>query len=113
MTVGYRGGGMYYNDTWSWDGATWTQLFPATSLPLGISDAPMVFDSRSGGLVCFAGNGTENRTWHWNHSTWRQIPWAGRPLAFAGGPMPAAYHEAKDRMIGVGLHCSSYATWEY
>ena len=46
--------GAYQNDTWSWDGTTWTQLFPATSPP-GRYDATMAFDQATGQLILFGG----------------------------------------------------------
>ena len=48
------GSGTYLNDTWTWNGTTWTQHNPAASPPAR-SGASMDFDSGSGQLVLFGG----------------------------------------------------------
>jgi hypothetical protein len=47
--------GSYRNDTWTYDGTTWTQQFPATSPPRSL--ASMAFGPASRGLVLFLENG--------------------------------------------------------
>jgi len=42
------------NNTWTWNGTTWTQLFPAASPPAR-SDASMVYDPAEGNVVLFGG----------------------------------------------------------
>jgi len=53
------------NDTWTWNGTTWTQQSPATSPPVR-HDASMAYDTATGTVVLFGGhNGssTLNDTW--------------------------------------------------
>ena len=53
------------NDTWSWNGTTWTQQAPATSPPARVL-ASMAYDSNSGQLLLFGGltsGGLLNDTW--------------------------------------------------
>jgi hypothetical protein len=61
------------NDTWAWDGSTWTELRP-TDIPLG---GTMVFDPDLPGLVMV---GEESRvstgrlaTWTWTGANWKQL----------------------------------------
>jgi Galactose oxidase, central domain len=55
------------NDTWEYDGTTWTQRTPATSPPARNSHA-MVYDSTHQVTVLFGG--CCNDTWLWNGTTW-------------------------------------------
>jgi hypothetical protein len=55
------------NDTWEWDGATWTQSFPTTS-PSPRSGHAMTWFSRSQSVV-MVGRG---ETWEWDGNDWRQ-----------------------------------------
>jgi hypothetical protein len=69
------------NETWAWDGSTWTQLNPATSPP-PMSLHSMSFDPASSQLVLFGADpATHNpQTWTWNGSTWTlQSPAASPP----------------------------------
>jgi hypothetical protein len=75
------------NDTWTWNGTTWTQLSPATSPPSRLN-AAMAYDANSGQLVLFGGlnnngNGTSllGDTWTWNGTTWTQQTPATSPQA--------------------------------
>lgn len=73
---GNGGGNGSLDDTWTWNGTTWTQLHPATSPP-GLGSASMAYDAATKSLVLFGGvsltNGTgENETWTWSGTTWIQ-----------------------------------------
>ncbi len=64
------------NDTWTWDGTTWTQQHPATSPPARGS-AVMAYDAATSNAVLFSGvnsNVTQvfNDTWTWDGTTWTQ-----------------------------------------
>jgi hypothetical protein len=62
-------------DTWTWDGTTWTQQFPATS-PSARAGAAMAYDPVTAGMVLFGGtsNGLSflGDTWTWDGTTWTQ-----------------------------------------
>jgi hypothetical protein len=83
------------NDTWVWDGANWTQKFPAT-VPAPRSDAAMIFDRMRSQAVLFGGKivvgqtcssffgcvdnyQAVNETWLWDGTTWLQAEPATRP----------------------------------
>jgi hypothetical protein len=70
---GDNGGGdccrIYYNDTWTWDGVTWTQQSPAISPPARTAHS-MAYDASLGQVVVFGGTSGPpqalNDTWGWN-----------------------------------------------
>jgi hypothetical protein len=79
-------GGGSYNDTWVWDGQSWTQLFPASVPPIR-SDASMAYDAASGQLILFGGVGSTGTalgdTWMWNGTNWLPLGPAVSPPARA------------------------------
>jgi hypothetical protein len=69
----------YLDDTWTWDGASWTQQFPPVSPPTrGFNTEQMAFDAATGKVVLFGGfapNGSYwGDTWVWDGiaKTWTQ-----------------------------------------
>lgn len=65
------------NETWEWNGSTWTQRFPSTSPSARRNvEHAMVYDSARGVTVLFGGSTTgtdpDNETWEWDGSTWTQ-----------------------------------------
>ena len=63
------GDGDIGNDTWVWDGATWTQALPQT-IPTARDGARMVYDSVRGQVVLYGGDlighrSEANATWTW------------------------------------------------
>ncbi|MEO8663231.1 MAG: kelch repeat-containing protein [Bryobacteraceae bacterium] len=65
-----------YGDTWTWDGATWTQQFPRTT-PAARTALAMTFDVARVGIVLFGGFATPgsglNDTWTWDGIKWSQV----------------------------------------
>jgi hypothetical protein len=61
------------DETWEWNGVTWTQLQPAVR-PSPRRGASMTYDAAHGVCVLFGGGlagGTDyNDTWEWNGATW-------------------------------------------
>jgi hypothetical protein len=68
------------NDTWTWDGTTWTRQSPPQSPPPRQS-AQMAFDRARGVAVLFGGQDADQNdlsdTWEWNGSTWTQVAFSG------------------------------------
>jgi hypothetical protein len=64
----------YLNDTWTWDGSSWTQLAPPTSPPARASG---VAGSVGETMVLFGGFGpgvaSLGDTWTFDGSTWREV----------------------------------------
>ena len=79
-----NGSSFYYDDTWSWDGNTWTQLSPATSPPAR-GNASLAYNANTGKMVLFGGccstNGFLSDTWTWDGNTWMQQSPASSPGA--------------------------------
>jgi hypothetical protein len=75
--------GGYGNDTWTWDGTTWTQQFPAASPPAR-NNAALAYDVATGTAVLFGGIDTSNHllsdTWTWDGQNWtHRFPPASPP----------------------------------
>jgi hypothetical protein len=104
------------NDTWTWDGQTWTQRHPATT-PGSLSDPAMVYDAARGQLVlvgtCYDFNpecegSTFQRplqTWTWDGSDWTRHQTTSDP---SGRHAPAlAYDEARQQVVLFGGCCNA------
>ena len=65
------GQGLYFQDTWTWDGRQWQEQHPVHS-PNPRMRAGMAFDERHGVVVMFGGEGetTYTATWTWDGSDW-------------------------------------------
>lgn len=106
-------GGDSYNDTWVWDGQSWTQLFPASVPPIR-SDASMAYDAASGQLILFGGVGTTGTalgdTWMWDGNNWLPLNPAVSPPARAQASL--VYDAATRRLVLFGgmLMGSEHAT---
>ena len=70
------------NDTWTWNGTTWTQLSPAASPPARYF-ATMDYDAGAGQLVLFGG---ADSTSAYNLDTWVYLPVTPIPTVSAVSP---------------------------
>jgi hypothetical protein len=85
-----------FNDTWTWDGATWTQKFPTKSPSVRSSHA-MAFDAGRSQILLFGGlidksASATNDTWVWDGATWTQKSPVSNP--------PARYDHAMAYDVG-------------
>ena len=67
-----RGAALLLDDTWTWDGASWSEMHPA-HVPDGRIRAGMAFDARRGVTVMFGGVGATTGftdTWTWDGADW-------------------------------------------
>ena len=64
----------FSNQTWTWNGTTWTLLHPSTSPPAR-EDTGLVYDAATKTVLLFAGwhGAYWDDTWSWNGSTWTQL----------------------------------------
>jgi hypothetical protein len=80
-TVLFGGSGWtgFLNDTWEWNGTTWTRMqadtaTPGDSQPSRRTGAVLAYDSVRGRTVLFGGTAdgvnTLNDTWEWNGTSW-------------------------------------------
>jgi len=100
------------NDTWTWDGATWTQLAPVSS-PSARAQAGLAYDATHGTLVLFGGEDANGSvlgdTWIWNGMNWLpQSPsLSPAPRQSAG----LAFHPATGGVLLFGgITATDYAT---
>lgn len=65
--------GLYFQDTWTWDGAHWLRQYP-THMPSPRMRSGMAFDERNSLTVMFGGEGedaaTYTDTWTWDGVDW-------------------------------------------
>jgi hypothetical protein len=74
------------DNTWTWNGTTWTKQAPATSPPAR-QDASMAYDAATRSVVLFGGTTDDFHsfadTWTWNGTTWtKQAPATSPPARF-------------------------------
>jgi hypothetical protein len=111
------------NQTWVYDGTTWTLQMPATS-PTGRFGAQLVYDSARNVAVLYGGLASNisippptSETWEWNGVTWNQAT----PAANAGPRYRygACFDSARGRVVMYGgqstqlLGPPNNQTWEY
>ena len=98
-SLGYPG---TLNDTWAWNGTTWTLLRPSSSPPAR-SGASLAYDEARGQLVMFGGSPSPANflgdTWTWDGTNWTQQT-TSAPNAKSGAAM--AYNADTKTVILVG-----------
>ncbi len=112
-------GGTFSNQTWTWDGTTWTQQFPSVS-PSARSwnTNAMAYDTKLGKVVLFGGQASfvfTSETWEWDGTskTWtQQFP------THSPSPRTAtlAYDYAAEQVVLFGGNTNGIAyndTWTY
>src|SRR5450432_3097305 len=106
-------------DTWEWDGTTWTQV--ATSGPQARSSHGMAYDRKRDKVVLFGGGITFvrpflNDTWEWDGAAWSQRFPASQPSPRAGFGM--VYDPVQSRTLlfggtdGISLVFNDTWTWD-
>jgi hypothetical protein len=73
------------NDTWEFDGTTWTQIITANSPPIRASPG-MAYDSQRQRVVLF-GSTTSSDTWEYDGTNWTQRTPGAFPPARSQTPM--------------------------
>ena len=96
------------NETWVWDGVSWTQRFPLDS-PSKRSGHAMAYDAARGEVVLFGNNGTEKDTWVWDGTNWTEK----HPVTAPGIQINVAmaYDAARGQVVMLGQFNSPYRTW--
>jgi hypothetical protein len=117
-------GGAVLDDTWTWDGTTWTEQFPPVSPPArGFNSEQMAYYPSTGTVVLFGGYGSNaalNDTWEWNGRT---MTWTQRFPASSPSPRGTTitYDSATKHIVlfggdgGGGDCCRTYYgdTWNW
>jgi hypothetical protein len=98
------------DQTWVWNGVSWTQRFP-TRRPPPRSIATMAYDQARGEVVLFGGwsfpSPAYNDTWVWDGSNWTERSPTHRPSERIGHAM--AYDAVRRQVVlfgGNGLSCT-------
>jgi cysteine-rich repeat protein len=88
------------NDTWLWDGASWTQV--ATTAPPGRIGFAMGYDPKRGVTVIFGGSGPAalGDLWEFDGTAWTQKTFTGGPSARASASF--AYDSINQRLLLLG-----------
>ncbi|WP_437971077.1 kelch repeat-containing protein [Sorangium sp. So ce260] len=94
------------DETWEWDGSTWTLMSPATR-PTPRGGHSMAFDERRG-LVVLYGGYRHNEVWEYDGTTWVQrVTPTAPPGSFSNGMV---YDAASDRMV---FFANDGTLWEF
>lgn len=125
FVASYASGTTSLQQTWTWDGATWTEQSPAVSPP-ALSDTSMGYDPVSGDLILFGGFSTttsqpsaEAGTWAWDGTTWAQLAPATSPPPNADASFADDPATGELLMFGGNQYCDSScanptdATWAW
>ncbi|MGI8552553.1 MAG: hypothetical protein ACR2PL_17455 [Dehalococcoidia bacterium] len=110
LLFGGTNGTASLSDTWTWDGATWTQQNPALSPPAR-NRAGLAYDSSRNTAVLFGGlacpiscSSSLGDTWTWDGLTWtQQHPAAGPTARIRAG---LAFDAAHSVMVLFGGCCA-------
>lgn len=100
------------DDTWTWDGLTWTRQNPAMSPPAR-AGASFAAHPPTQTLVLFGGMGSRGPlgdTWLWNGKIWSQVLGAGPKPTF-GATM--AFDPVRGSIILFGGYDNLGDTWEW
>ncbi len=84
-------GNTFFDDTWTWNGTTWTQQQPSLS-PTARLGAAMAWDGAQKRMILFGGFGDGAvffaDTWSWDGSTWTEL--VANFVTEGAGPQPRA-----------------------
>lgn len=111
-------GDVLYNDTWTFNGSTWTQVFPATSPSVRVG-ASMAFDQTHNVWVLFGGKNYYNylpETWTFNGTTWTQATPTTSPPGLAWSQMCWDAHTGTVLLFGGEAASTNYpanSTWSW
>ncbi len=99
-------GGSQIDETWEWDGSTWTRMSPTVS-PSARGGHALAYDSRRRRIVMYGGY-RHNEIWEYDGFTWTQRKIRTAPSgSFSNG---LVYDSERDRMV---FYASNGALWEY
>jgi hypothetical protein len=92
------------NDTWTWDGTTWTQQNPEDA-PAGRWAAAMAYDAATGTAVLFGGDNQLELfadTWAWDGTTWTKQTKRAAPQPYSREFAAMAYDAATGTAVLFG-----------
>jgi hypothetical protein len=106
----------YLQDTWEWNGSTWSQRFTA-HLPPARDWSAMTYDGRRHVVVLFGGTGASggllNDTWEYDGNDWTLITTADAPPARRGHALAFDAIRGRTVLFGGQSDVDLNDTWEY
>ena len=99
----------YLNDTWIWNGTTWTDKTTSTSPSFRIRGT-MAFDAARGEIVLFGGEYL-NDTWTWNGATWTEESPSNVPPSRESSSL--AYDSNRQVVVLCLTGSKNLETWEW
>ena len=101
-----------FNDTWTWDGTTWVERWPAhipatTTTPNGLpgpyagaaGGSAMAYDPSRKVVVLVTPDAARIKTWTWDGSDWTQLKTSGGPRAYAHVSMTYDTHSHRILLV--------------
>jgi hypothetical protein len=106
MVYGGRlGPGQLVDDTWAWDGKTWTELDAGTGSPPPDEGGVMAWDERLATMVLVVPGPSvatpQPETWIWTGTHWSRQPSGDFPPNISLGPI--AFDPVSNSLLGVGF----------
>ncbi len=98
------------DETWEWDGATWTKLSPAAS-PLARQGHSMAFDVGGQRTVMFGGIQGTAETWQWDGTNWTLVGLTTTPSMRDHAAM--AHDSVRRETVLFGGNPTNSDTWIY
>lgn len=107
-------------DSWSWNGAEWSELDPATSPP-PLSAALLGYDPVTKELVLTGGDQANrsnglveaDATWSWDGSSWSAQPAGGLPASELPDAMATDQATGQLILVTAGAGCQGTETWRW
>ena len=107
-----------YQDTWEWDGTSWTDVTPTGTKPSARGFHTMVYDSARDVVIVFGGEDSSGKVqdiWEWNGTSWADVTPTGE-LPSARYNHAMAYDSARGVTVLFGGSDGSNKTqdtWEW
>jgi cysteine-rich repeat protein len=113
---GLGDGGAILDDTWEWDGSSWTQV-TVSSPPIGRYAHSMVFDPRRGRVVVFGGLTTNldllSDLYEWTGTEWKEITTEATPPPRSGAVVQFNATAGRLTMFGGFNTISFFDVWHH
>jgi len=106
VLFGGVGSGGLASETWTWNGSSWTQQFPATSPTATLFGDVMATDPTTGTPILFDGN-----TWSWSGSNWVELTPADSPPEYVDSSMATDTADRQIVLFGGGCNSDTW-TWD-
>ncbi len=114
VLFGGQAPGVWFGDTWLWNGLDWQPVAPGQS-PSPRGQSACAYDPTRGTVVLFGGaDGAQwfDDTWQWNGTVWAQVPTAVVPPARQGSLAFDTTRQVLALHVSSGSSAQSGTLWE-